>query len=41
VEKLEKDLYGKLAEIAKQYLATTATPVPSERLFFQIGVYVD
>jgi hypothetical protein len=36
--KTGKELYGKLAAIAKQYLAITATSVPSERLFSKAGV---
>jgi hypothetical protein len=36
--KIGKELYSKLAAIAKQYLAVTATSVPSERLFSKAGV---
>jgi hypothetical protein len=36
--KIGKELYGKLAATAKQYLAITATSVPSERIFCKAGV---
>jgi hypothetical protein len=36
-ETFGRELYGKLAAIAKQYLAKTATSVPSELLFSQAG----
>jgi hypothetical protein len=37
--KIGKELYGKLAAMAKQYLAITATSVPSERQLPKRGLY--
>jgi hypothetical protein len=35
--KFGKELYSKLAALAKQYLAVTGASVPSERLFYVSG----